>query len=242
MADSEQEVWLVRHAETEWSKSGRHTGRTNVPLTDAGRERALELAGRLDGHDFALVLASPLDRARETARLAGLGDRCEVREDLREWDYGDYEGITTPEIREKQPGWYLWRDGVPNGETPAEVSARCDRVVEEILAVDGDVAIFAHGHILRALGRAARGLRRAPLPLDRQRQRARLRARDARRPPLERDIGHTAGRCVGGTLARMPPVRRISPVLLALTVAALAAAVTAVPAVPAPPAQSDDPC
>jgi len=153
MADhSEQQVWLVRHAETEWSKSGRHTGRTNVPLTDTGRERALELAGRLDGHDFALVLSSPLDRARETARLAGLGDRCEVREDLLEWDYGDYEGITTPEIREKQPGWYLWRDGVPNGETPAEVAARCDRVVEEILAVDGDVAIFAHGHILRALG------------------------------------------------------------------------------------------
>jgi len=153
MADhSEQQVWLVRHAETEWSKSGRHTGRTNVPLTDAGRERARQLAGRIRGHAFALVLSSPLDRARETARLAGLGDRAEVREDLLEWDYGDYEGITTPEIREKQPGWYLWRDGVPNGETPAEVAARCDRVVEEILAVDGDVAIFAHGHILRALG------------------------------------------------------------------------------------------
>ena len=153
MADHpEHEVWLVRHAETEWSKSGRHTGRTNVPLTDAGRDRALQLADRLRGQEFALVLSSPLDRARETARLAGLADRCEVREDLLEWDYGDYEGITTPEIREKQPGWYLWRDGVPNGETPAEVSARCDRVVEEILAVDGDVAIFAHGHILRALG------------------------------------------------------------------------------------------
>ena len=153
MADhSEQQVWLVRHAETEWSKSGRHTGRTNVPLTDAGRERARELAGRLDGHDFALVLSSPLDRARETARLAGLGDRCEVREDLLEWDYGDYEGLKTPEIREKRPGWYLWRDGVPNGESADDVALRCDRVIAEVLQIDGDVALVAHGHILRALG------------------------------------------------------------------------------------------
>ena len=148
---SEQQVWLVRHAETEWSRSGRHTGRTDVPLTDAGRARAQELAGPLGEHDFALVLASPLGRARDTARLAGLGEP-EIREDLLEWDYGDYEGITTPEIREGRPDWYLWRDGVPNGETPAEVAARCDRVIEEILAVDGDVAVVAHGHILRALG------------------------------------------------------------------------------------------
>jgi probable phosphoglycerate mutase len=98
------------------------------------------------------VLTSPLGRARETARLARLGDEPEIREDLLEWDYGDYEGITTPEIREGRPDWYLWRDGVPNGETPAEVAARCDRVIEEILAVDGDVALVAHGHILRALG------------------------------------------------------------------------------------------
>jgi broad specificity phosphatase PhoE len=148
----EQQVWLVRHAETEWSRSGRHTGRTDVPLTDAGRERARELGTRVAGHEFALVLVSPLERARETARLAGLGDRCEVREDLLEWDYGDYEGITTLEIREQRPDWYLWRDGVPNGETPDEVAARCDRVVDEIRGVDGDVAIFAHGHVLRALG------------------------------------------------------------------------------------------
>jgi broad specificity phosphatase PhoE len=147
-----QEVWLVRHAETEWSRSGRHTGRTDVPLTDAGLERARELGAKLGGHDFALVLVSPLERARETARLAGLGDRCQVREDLLEWDYGDYEGITTADIREQRPGWYLWRDGVPNGETAAEVGARCDRVIEEILGVDGDVAVFAHGHVLRALG------------------------------------------------------------------------------------------
>jgi probable phosphoglycerate mutase len=147
-----QEVWLVRHAETEWSKSGRHTGRTDVPLTDAGRERARELGAKLAGHTFALVLVSPLERARETARLAGLGDTCEVREDLLEWDYGDYEGITTAEIRDTRPDWYLWRDGVPNGETADEVGARCDRVVEEILGTGGNVAVFAHGHVLRALG------------------------------------------------------------------------------------------
>jgi probable phosphoglycerate mutase len=147
----EQEVWLVRHAETEWSRSGRHTGRTDIPLTDEGRDRALELRDRLAGADFALVLVSPLERARETARLAGLGDPCQVREDLLEWDYGDYEGVTTPEIREQRPDWYLWRDGVPNGETVAEVGARCDRIVEEIRSVDGNVAIFAHGHILRVL-------------------------------------------------------------------------------------------
>jgi broad specificity phosphatase PhoE len=150
------EVWLVRHAETEWSRSGRHTGRTDVPLTDAGRERARELGARVGGREFALVLVSPLERARETARLAGLGDPCQVREDLLEWDYGDYEGITTPEIREERPDWYLWRDGVPNGETADEVGARCDRVIDEVLSTDGDVALFAHGHILRAL--AARWL------------------------------------------------------------------------------------
>jgi broad specificity phosphatase PhoE len=151
-----QEVWLVRHAETEWSRSGRHTGRTDVPLTDAGRERARELGARLGDREFASVLVSPLERARETARLAGLGDPCQVREDLLEWDYGDYEGVTTAEIRRERPDWYLWRDGVPNGETADEVGARCDRVIEEILSTEGDVALFAHGHILRAL--AARWL------------------------------------------------------------------------------------
>ena len=145
------EIWLVRHAETEWSRAGLHTGRTDVPLTDAGRERARELGARLGDRSFALVLASPLSRARETAELAGLGDRVQLRDDLLEWDYGDYEGITTQAIRARQPGWYLWRDGVPGGETPEEVGARCDRVIEELLTVDGDVAVFAHGHVLRAL-------------------------------------------------------------------------------------------
>jgi broad specificity phosphatase PhoE len=148
MAD---EVWLLRHAETEWSRSGKHTGRTDIPLTDNGREVARKLGARLQGHEFALVLCSPLSRARETAQLAGL--RCSgLRDDLLEWDYGDYEGLTTPEIREQRPDWYLWRDGVPGGEQPEDVSARCDRVIAEVRTVEGDVALVAHGHILRALG------------------------------------------------------------------------------------------
>ena len=148
MAD---EVWLVRHAETEWSRTGRHTGRTDIPLTDIGRDVAWgPLRARLDGHAFALVLCSPLTRARDTAQLAGL--ECSgLRDDLLEWDYGEYEGITTPEIREQRPDWYLWRDGAPAGESPDDVAARCDRVIAEARAVDGDVALVAHGHILRAL-------------------------------------------------------------------------------------------
>jgi broad specificity phosphatase PhoE len=143
------EVWLLRHAATEWSRSGRHTGRTDVPLTDEGRERARALRERVAGHDFALVLSSPLSRARETAELVGLAP--ELRDDLLEFDYGDYEGITTAQIRETRPDWYLWRDGSPNGETPADVGRRVDRVIEEALRADGDVAIVAHGHVLRAL-------------------------------------------------------------------------------------------
>jgi len=147
MAD---EVWLLRHAETEWSRAGKHTGHTDVPLTDAGREVARALRERLDGHGFALVLSSPLSRARETAELAGL--RVDgLRDELMEWDYGEYEGLTTPEIRETRPGWSLWSDGVPGGESADEVAARCDRVIAELGAVDGDVALVAHGHILRSL-------------------------------------------------------------------------------------------
>jgi probable phosphoglycerate mutase len=143
------EVWLLRHAETEWSRSGRHTGRTDVPLTDEGRKRARALRERVAGRDFALVLSSPLSRARETAGLAGLTP--ELRDDLLEFDYGDYEGITTAQIRETRPDWYLWRDGSPNGEMPDDVGRRVDRVIEQALRADGDVAIFAHGHVLRAL-------------------------------------------------------------------------------------------
>jgi broad specificity phosphatase PhoE len=145
------DVWLIRHAETEWSKSGQHTGRTDIPLTDEGRAHAATLPERLAGLSFAAVFVSPLGRARETAELAGLGGQAQIRDDLAEYDYGDYEGITTDTIRETRPGWYLWRDGVPNGETPDAVGARADRVIAEALAVDGDVALVAHGHILRVV-------------------------------------------------------------------------------------------
>jgi probable phosphoglycerate mutase len=146
------EVWLIRHAETEWSKAGRHTGLTDIPLTDEGRAQAATLPQRLGDTTFAAVLVSPLQRARETAELAGLGDRAQVRDGLVEYDYGDYEGITTDEIRANRPGWYLWRDGVPNGEQPDDVGARADRIIAEALAIDGDVALVAHGHILRVVG------------------------------------------------------------------------------------------
>ena len=145
------EVFLVRHGETEWSRSGQHTSRTDLPLIEEGRARARALGRELSERRFALVLSSPFRRALETAELAGLGDQLEVCDDLREWDYGRYEGITTPQIREENPGWNLWRDGCPDGETPDQVEARADRVLERISDVDGDVALFAHGHILRVL-------------------------------------------------------------------------------------------
>ena len=146
-----REIWLVRHAETAWSRDRKHTGRTDVPLTDDGRRHAEALRGVLAGRTFALVLSSPLSRAWETAQLAGLGERAQPRDELLEWDYGDYEGRTTKEIRAARPDWYLWRDGSPGGESPADVSARCDRLLPELLAADGDVALVGHGHILRAL-------------------------------------------------------------------------------------------
>ncbi len=148
MAD---EVWLLRHAETEWSRTGKHTSYTDVELTDAGREVARALRGRVEAQTFGLVLRSPRTRARETARLAGL--ECSgLRDDLVEWDYGEYEGLTTPEIRETRPSWWLWRDGCPGGESPAEVGARTDRIIAEIADADGVVALVAHGHVLRVLG------------------------------------------------------------------------------------------
>ena len=147
MAD---EIWLLRHAETEWSRTGKHTGRTDIPLTDKGREVAHALRARLEDKSFSLVLCSPLSRARETAQLAGL-EPSALDDDLLEWDYGEYEGLTTPEIRAQRADWYLWRDGAPGGEGPDEVAARCDRVVARLHSTDGDVAIVAHGHILRAL-------------------------------------------------------------------------------------------
>jgi broad specificity phosphatase PhoE len=151
-----QEVVLVRHGETEWSRAGKHTGRTDIPLTDRGRKEAQAVGAELRGRRFASVLTSPLARAFETCRLAGFGELTELREELMEWDYGAYEGRKTTEIRKDHPGWTLWRDGVPEGETIAQVEARVDRVIAELRSVAGDAVVFAHGHLLRVL--AARWL------------------------------------------------------------------------------------
>jgi broad specificity phosphatase PhoE len=151
-----QEVVLVRHGETEWSRSGQHTGRTDIPLTEDGRKQGERVKDALAGRRFALVLTSPLQRAAETARLAGYGDVATQRDELMEWDYGAYEGRKTVDIREEAPGWTLWRDGVPEGETAEEVGARVDRLLEDVRAADGDVLLFGHGHLLRVL--AARWL------------------------------------------------------------------------------------
>jgi probable phosphoglycerate mutase len=143
---------LVRHAETEWSLSGQHTGLTDLPLTEHGREVARTLAQPLSGWSFQRVLVSPSLRARETCELAGLGVSAEVRDELHEWDYGDYEGLTSAQIEAIDPDWDLWRDGCPGGESPAEVGARLDAIVAELAAADGPVAVFSHGHALRVLG------------------------------------------------------------------------------------------
>jgi len=146
------EAVLVRHAETEWSLNGRHTGRTDIPLTEHGRELAGALRERLSAWRFDLVLVSPSLRARETCELCGLSADAQLRPDLLEWDYGDYEGLTTVQIRAQRPDWLLWRDGCPGGESPADVGARADRVIGEIAASGGGVAVFSHGHMLRVLG------------------------------------------------------------------------------------------
>jgi len=145
-------IVLVRHGETEWSRDGRHTGRADIPLTDRGREEARTLRAALAGFRFARVLVSPLQRARETCALAGLGEHAEPCPDLMEWDYGDDEGLTYAEIRERRPEWVLWRDGCPGGETPDDVAARADAVLAGVRETDGDVALFSHGHLLRVLG------------------------------------------------------------------------------------------
>jgi broad specificity phosphatase PhoE len=144
-------VVLVRHGETEWSATGRHTSRTDLPLTEEGRRRASGLRAPLKQWSFALVLCSPLRRARETCELAGLGGRAEICDDLHEWEYGEYEGLTTPEIRASNPDWSLWRDGCPGGERPDQVGARADRVLERLRGAGGDAVAFAHGHILRVV-------------------------------------------------------------------------------------------
>jgi probable phosphoglycerate mutase len=158
MVALKHEIWLFRHGETEWSKSGQHTGRTDLPLIDEGRRRAEALGRNLAGRRFALVLSSPLVRALDTCRLAGYGDQVQLTDDLLEWDYGAYEGRRTADIRKERPGWLLWKDGVPGGETAAQVGARAQAVIERAVAADGDVALFSHGHILRVLGACWLGL------------------------------------------------------------------------------------
>ncbi len=144
-------LWLVRHGETEWSTSGRHTGRTDIDLTPEGEAAARRLAERLRGVEFARVLSSPRLRARRTAELAGLRD-VEVTEDLAEWDYGDDEGLTTPQIREGRPGWTVWTHGPRGGETAEDVRRRADRVIASARAVEGRVLAFSHGHFSRVIG------------------------------------------------------------------------------------------
>lgn len=152
------ELWLMRHGETEWSRSGQHTSRTDLPLTPEGERRALNLAKILGGKTFALTLSSPLRRAVETCRLAGY--EPETTGDLLEWNYGDYEGLTTADIQKKVPNWTIWTGAPPGGETVDQVGARADRVIARAMKADGDVALFGHGHMLRVL--AARWVEVAP--------------------------------------------------------------------------------
>ncbi len=153
------DLWIVRHGETEWSESGRHTGRTDVPLNEEGRRGDKALGQLLGGKQFALVLSSPLSRALETSRLAGYDESVKTTDDLLEWDYGVYEGRTTRDIRRDIPGWLVWNSEAPGGETAAEVAERTRRVIDRVLQVEGgDVALFAHGHVLRILAATWLGL------------------------------------------------------------------------------------
>lgn len=153
-----REIWLIRHGETEWSRLGRHTGRTDLPLTEEGERQALALGAYLGARPFALVLTSPLRRARETCQLAGYGGIARNTHDLLEWDYGAYEGRLTVDIRAEVPGWTIWTGAVPGGETADAVGARARRVLVEAERADGDVALFAHGHVLRVLAACWLGL------------------------------------------------------------------------------------
>ena len=154
--DEERQVtlrraFLVRHGETAWSMTGQHTGSTDIPLTENGRQAARRLEPLLAKASFSLVLTSPLQRARETCALAGLGNRAQVDRDLLEWNYGEYEGLTPSQIHARAPGWMLFNDGCPGGESPEQVGARIDRIIACIRSVDGDVVLFGHGHAFRVL-------------------------------------------------------------------------------------------
>ena len=150
-AEERPRIWLVRHGETEWARLGRHTGHTDIPLTDTGRAQAAALAPRLAALTFERVLSSPLIRALDTARIAGFGERLALEPDLREWDYGADEGRTTLDIREERPGWTIWRQGAREGEPIEAVAARVDRVIAKAREGEGDTLCFAHGHVLRVL-------------------------------------------------------------------------------------------
>jgi broad specificity phosphatase PhoE len=151
-------VFAVRHGETAWSLTGQHTGTTDLPLTDNGRRLAERMRPTLAGAPFALVLVSPLQRARETCELTGLSDRAVIDTDLAEWNYGAYEGLTPAQIHEVAPYWLIFRDGCPGGETPAQIGERVDRVIARARAVEGNVALYSHGHLLRVLGARWLGL------------------------------------------------------------------------------------
>ena len=153
-------VFVIRHGETAWSLSGQHTGTTDIPLTDNGRRLAERLRPVLANEAFTRVFVSPMQRARETCELAGLGDVAVIDPDLAEWNYGEYEGLTPKQIHEKAPGWQIFQDGCPRGESPEQVGTRVDRVIARARAADGDVALFAHGHVLRVL--AARWIGSSP--------------------------------------------------------------------------------
>jgi broad specificity phosphatase PhoE len=156
MSDGLPVVYLARHGETAWSLSGQHTGLTDLPLTERGERNARSLGARLKGLAFATVFTSPLQRAARTCELAGFGAQCQVDRDLLEWNYGQYEGLRSAEIRKDRQDWQLFRDGCPGGESPEQVGARADRVVNRVRAISGDVLLFSSGHFLRVL--AARWL------------------------------------------------------------------------------------
>ncbi len=156
MTKQTQEVYLVRHGETEWTLTGQHTGITDIPLTENGRKVAKLLEPVLAKEEFALVLTSPLHRARETCELAGLGELAEIDHNLMEWNYGEYEGLTPGDIHTKRPEWMIFRDGCPGGESSEQIGARVDRVIARVRALEGHAALFAHGHVFRVF--AARWL------------------------------------------------------------------------------------
>ena len=160
MANEAQKIYLIRHGETEWSRGGKHTGVTDVPLTEQGRKIARLLQPVLAQENFVVVMSSPLQRARDTCELAGLGKVAVIEPDLVEWNYGEYEGLTTKQIQSVRPGWSVFHHGCPGGESPEQVAGRADRVLAKVRATDGNVALFAHGHILRVI--AARWVNQPP--------------------------------------------------------------------------------